>query len=214
MLPSIILLKMRVKPKQAKISLSPTSLENIPYFLVLLMALMVFAAIYTPVLYMSQWGISRDDIPASLWNCTIVVMNATVTIGRFLLSRVAHRATGMVNMCVILIVVFGLMCFCWVTLPSKEGLFAFVAIYGFWLGGGLTLISLTPVCFTTDLSRMGARVGTACFFAGIGFLFGSPSAETLVSSSPSYTHMHILVAFLVGEVSSLVPQECFGLNKS
>jgi predicted MFS family arabinose efflux permease len=196
MLLPITLLRLRIKPRQARNLLDPTALKDIPYLLILLLAVVAFAAIYAPVFYISPWAIGRDYIPTSLAPYTVVIMNAAVTVGRLVLSMVADRITGIVNMCVILLVVSGLMTFCWIAVSSKSSAIIFIVIYGLWLGGGLTLISLTPLCFTADLSKVGTRLGIACFCACIGVLFGSPVVGALVSGSSTYLHAQIFIGSL------------------
>jgi predicted MFS family arabinose efflux permease len=196
MLLPITLLKMRIKPAKARSLLDPATPRDVPYLLILLLAVVAFAAIYTPVFYISPWAIGRDYIPTSLVPYAVVILNAAVAIGRVVLSMIADRVTGIVNMCVILLIVSGLMSFCWIAISSKSSAILFIVIYGFCLGGGLTLISLTPVCFTADPSKVGTRLGIACFCAGIGILFGSPVVGALVSSSSRYLHAQIFIGSL------------------
>jgi predicted MFS family arabinose efflux permease len=149
----------------------------------------LWAACYVPWNYLSAFAIERGITDQNLGFYVIAIMNASSVVGRLVLSAVADKRTGIVNMVIILVLLTGILCFAWIGVHDRAGLIVFALVMGFIGGGLLTLIALIPVCFTQDPDYIGTRLGMCMLLGGLCLLWGTPVAGSLIDSSHGYTHL-------------------------
>ena len=100
--------------------------------------------------------------------------------GRLIPALLADRYFGPFNTLLPCVLFSGVMLFVWIGVHDTTGLFIFTAIYGFWANAVQTLFPSTLSSLTTDLTKMGVRVGMVFTIVSIACLTGPPIAGALI----------------------------------
>jgi MFS family permease len=74
----------------------------------------------------------------------------------------------------------GLLIYCWAAVNTLNGQLAFVIVYGYFAAGVQSLFPATLSSLTTDLKKMGVRVGMVFSIISIACLTGPPLAGALI----------------------------------
>jgi MFS family permease len=74
----------------------------------------------------------------------------------------------------------GILLYCWMAVMSLTGFTAFVIIYGVCANAVQTLFPSTLSSLTTDMSKMGVRVGMVFTIGSLACLTGAPIAGALI----------------------------------
>lgn len=186
---AIGLLRVRFKPTRTRALIDPSVSKDYAFLMLLLPIIPLYAACYVPWNYLSAFSIESGITDPNLGFYILAIMNASSVMGRLLLSAIADKRTGIVNMVVILAFLTGVLCFAWIGVHNRAGLIVFTLVVGFVGGGLLTLISLVPVCFTKDPDYIGTRLGMCMLLGGVCLLWGTPVAGDLIDRSRSYTRL-------------------------
>lgn len=107
-------------------------------------------------------------------------MNSVGLPGRVLPALVADYFLGPLNTLVILVFLCSSLTYAWIGVSTFSGLVVFVIIYGLINAGvqGIFLSSLSSL--TTDLSKMGTRMGMVLTILAFSTLTGAPIAGALI----------------------------------
>lgn len=76
----------------------------------------------------------------------------------------------------------GVLLYCWIAVHSLGGLYGFVAVYGFFGGGVQSLFPSALPSLTSDLSKVGVRIGMIFSIVSISSLTGPPIAGALIDT--------------------------------
>ena len=109
-----------------------------------------------------------------------MLLNGIGIPGRLIPALLADRYFGPFNTLVPCLFFSGLMLFVWIAIHDVPGLIAFTAVYGFWANAVQTLFPSTLSSLTTDLTKMGVRVGMVFTIISIACLCGPPIAGALI----------------------------------
>ena len=110
-------------------------------------------------------------------------MNVIGIPGRVVPAIIADRWLGPVNTLIVLVVCSGLLNYCWAAANTLNGMWAFAVIYGFFAAGVQGLFPPALGSLTTDLSKLGIRIGMVFSIISIGCLAGSPIAGALIEAN-------------------------------
>jgi hypothetical protein len=113
----------------------------------------------------------------------LLLMNGMGVVGRLVPNIIADRVLGPLNTIIISSLLTGIVTFCWVTVDSRAGLWAFAAFFGLFAAG---IQSLFPACLaslTPDLQKRGSRMGMGFAVAGVASLTGTPLGGALVQDN-------------------------------
>lgn len=111
-----------------------------------------------------------------------MIMNGVGLPGRLIPAYLSDRFTGPVNMFIPVSAAAGLLLYCWIAIHSLGGLYGFVAVYGFFGGGVQSLFPSALPSLTTDLSKVGVRIGMIFSIVSIASLTGPPIAGALIDT--------------------------------
>ena len=109
-------------------------------------------------------------------------MNGVGLPGRLIPAYLSDRFTGPVNMFIPVSAAAGLLLYCWIAVHSLDGLIGFVVVYGFFGGGVQSLFPSALPSLTTDLGKVGVRIGMIFSIVSIASLTGPPIAGALVDA--------------------------------
>lgn len=103
--------------------------------------------------------------------------------GRLIPALLADRYFGAFNSLLPCVFFSGVMLFVWIAVHDVPRMFIFTAIYGFWANAVQTLFPSTLSSLTTDLTKMGVRVGMCFTIVSIACLCGPPIAGALIQAN-------------------------------
>lgn len=112
----------------------------------------------------------------------LMIMNGVGLPGRLIPAFLSDRFTGPVNMFIPISAAAGILLYCWIAVHSLGGLYAFVAVYGFFGGGVQSLFPASLPSLTSDLSKVGVRIGMVFSIVSIASLTGPPIAGALIDT--------------------------------
>jgi MFS family permease len=110
----------------------------------------------------------------------IIVLNGMGVIGRIAPNYFADRYSGPLNALIPVVLVTSTMCFCWIAVTSRGGLYAWTVIYGI-IGAAIqSLFPATLSSLTADLRKAGVRMGQVFTIVSFAVLTGPPIAGELI----------------------------------
>lgn len=136
----------------------------------------------------------------------IITINACGIPIRAPCGYLADRYIGPLNCLIPWVALCGILMFCWASLNSVGGLYAFAVLYGLASAAAMGLFAGTVPSLTKDLDKIGTRVGMVLTLMSLGPLTGPPVAGALIRGSRgSYFAAQIWagVALLVAAVALL-----------
>lgn len=101
--------------------------------------------------------------------------------GRLIPAWLADRHFGPMNVLIPTALLSGVLIFSWIAVDSYSGIIAFVVVYGYVAAGVQSLFPATLSSLTTDLSKMGTKVGMVFTIYGLATLTGAPLAGALIT---------------------------------
>ena len=134
-------------------------------------------------------------------------MNAVGLLGRIAPAIVADRFFGPLNTIVPFVLFSGLLLYCWAAVSSRAGLITFAVIYGLFAAGIQSLFPATLSSLTTDLKKMGVRIGMVFTVISFACLTGPPLAGALVQKDDGgylYAQMFAGTVMTVGSITLVV----------
>lgn len=129
--------------------------------------------------------------------------------GRLIPALLADRYFGPFNTLIPAVFLSGLLLFIWIAVSTYNGLIAFVIVYGFWANAVQTLFPSTLSSLTTDMSKMGTRIGMNFTIVSIACLTGPPIAGALIQVGKG----KFLYAQLFGGTTMFVGTAVLGLAR-
>jgi len=127
-------------------------------------------------------------------------MNGVGILGRIIPAILADRYFGILKTLIPAITLSGILLLGWIGVSSSTGLIAWAAVYGVAANATQSLFPAAMGALTTDLTRMGTRVGMILGVVSFSSFTGPPIAGRLISINGG----HFLYAQLFGGLSMLL----------
>jgi len=131
----------------------------------------------------------------------LIVLNGVGSVGRIVPNHLADRYLGPMNMLIPSALFSSILCFCWLAVTSRGGLYAWCVIYGMVGAAIQSLFPATLSSLTTNLSMMGTRMGMVFTIVSFAVLTGPPIAGLLIQKKGGqydYAQIFAAVAMLLG----------------
>ncbi|KAL4924671.1 putative MFS monocarboxylate transporter [Aspergillus undulatus] len=178
--PCIIFLKQRLPPRKSGPIVEWAAFKELSYSFFAIGMFLNFWGLYIGFFYIGSF--SREVIGVSTATSinVLLLMNGIGLLGRVIPNHMADRFTGPLNMLIPFSFATGLVSFCWAGVHNLSGVYGWAAIYGLVAAGIQSLFPATLSTLTTDLKKMGARMGMIMSVVGVAALIGSPIAGALV----------------------------------
>lgn len=179
--PCLIFLRQRLPPRKSGPLVEWAAFKEASYLFFAIGMFLNFWGLYIGFFYIGSF--TRDVIGTSTTTSidVLLLMNGVGILGRLIPNLTADRVTGPLNMLIPFSFTTGLIAFCWAGVHNLSGVYGFAAFYGLSAAGIQSLFPATLSTLTTDLKKMGARMGMIMSVVGIAALIGSPIAGALVS---------------------------------
>lgn len=110
----------------------------------------------------------------------LITLNGVGVIGRIVPNFLADRYFGPMNSIIPVTLLSSMLCFCWIAVGSKGGLYAWAVVYGTAGAGIQSLFPATLSSLTTDLRMAGTRMGMVFSIVSFAVLTGPPIAGQLI----------------------------------
>lgn len=112
----------------------------------------------------------------------ILIINGVGYIGRIVPNLLADRYIGALNAITPCAFGAGILLFGWSGVKNEEGLIGFCVIYGLVSSGVQSMFAVALSSLTTDLSKVGTRMGMCFTIVSFGTLTGPPIAGALIQA--------------------------------
>ncbi|KAL4757377.1 putative MFS monocarboxylate transporter [Aspergillus foveolatus] len=178
--PCLFFLKQRLPPRKSGPLVEWAAFKEASYSFFAIGMFLNFWGLYIGFFYIGSF--TREIIGASTTTSinVLLLMNGIGLLGRLGPNLTADRYTGPLNMLIPFSFATGLVAFCWAGVRNFGGVYGFAAFYGLAAAGIQSLFPATLSTLTTDLKKMGARMGMVMSVVGVAALIGSPIAGALV----------------------------------
>ncbi|KAL4792297.1 major facilitator superfamily domain-containing protein [Aspergillus venezuelensis] len=202
--PCLVFLKQRLPPRKSGPIVEWAAFKEPSYSFFAIGMFLDFWGLYIGFFYIGSF--SRDVIGVSTTTSidVLLLMNGIGLLGRVIPNGMADRFTGPLNMLIPFSFATGLVAFCWAGVHNVSGVYGWSAIYGLSAAGIQSLFPATLSTLTTDLKKMGARMGMVMSVVGVAALIGSPIAGALVSRGDGdylYAQMFMGAVIIAGTVN-------------
>ena len=173
-------LRTRVLSRTSGPLLELEAFRELPYSLFAVAVFTMFWGIYSAFYYVGEFAESQLGVDQAGSINLLLIMNGIGMPARLLAGATADRFTGPMNLLVLSAAVSALLLYSWSAVHSVAGLYAFSAVYGVF---GAVLQGVFPVALsslTTDMTKMGTRIGMVFSILSFGALTGPPIFGALV----------------------------------
>ncbi|KAK5997725.1 MFS-type transporter dbaD [Cladobotryum mycophilum] len=123
----------------------------------------------------------------------LAILNASSIPGRIIPSSIADRV-GSLDTYIVVCALSSTSVFYWISVTNAAGNIAFAVLYGFFSGAVVSLGAVVLTSITSDMSRLGTRLGMVSIVKGVGSLIGPPISGAILSRTGSYLGIQLFAA--------------------
>ena len=176
----------RLPPTKTGPLIDREALRDPDYLLYCVGVFLTFWGLFFIYFYVRPFG--RDILHISEFSSfnVLLVLNGIGVPGRLIPALISDRFIGPLNTLILFTIMVGVVTYVWIDVTSLCGLYAWVAIYGFFGGGVQSLVYASSTTFTTDLKKNGGRLGIALTVASLACLSGSPIGGQLIQDQDGH----------------------------
>lgn len=194
MVPSSLAIRARLPPRRNRFFLLNAFKE--PQYLALIFAVFLsILGVFVPIFYLPSYAVSKGMSTEMAFYLT-AILNAASFFGRVIPGITADKV-GRLNMLFVMAVCTGILAFCWQLTNDNASIIAFSAIYGFFSGA---IVSLMTVCFAQipkSPKDIGTYLGQGLLVVSTGALIGPPISGALVKEYHGFSQ----VSYFCGAVT-------------
>ncbi|KAK8061788.1 MFS monocarboxylate [Apiospora phragmitis] len=178
----IVFIKARVAPDprhRRRAFVDWTYFRDLPMLVFTAAIFCAFLGLWVPFFYVQLYAITFRVSSVGFSPYFVTLLNVGSALGRILPPWIAVYA-GLLNTIISMTCLCAAMAFLWMGIANFPGLLVFAVLYGSFQGG---LVSMLPSCIvplTSDMSRLGTRMGTNYLFSGLSVLAGTPIAGVIL----------------------------------
>ena len=182
---SLASMRQRMAPPTRRKLFDWGAFTEMPYLFFLVGTFFGFMGIFVPFFYVQLNAIQVAHTSPNLAFYLLSILNAGSIFGRTIPNFLAD-IIGPFNMQIFCISVTALLAFCWIAITDTAGVVVFTAVYGFFFGPFVSLSPPIVMTLTSDLSKLGTRMGMFLGVSGLGILVGNPVAGAILRSQGSW----------------------------
>ncbi|KAI5857373.1 MFS general substrate transporter [Durotheca rogersii] len=168
-------------PRPRRAFIDTAALREPPFAVYTLSGLVAFMGLYVPFFYLQLYVLRHGAADGRVTPYLVTLLNAGSVPGRLLPNFAADRL-GSLRVLAATTLAAAATAYGWLGVRSAGGAAAFAVVFGFCNGGVTSLPPAAIASLTPDLSRLGARMGTAFAFVGAAVLVGTPVAGAILQS--------------------------------
>ncbi|KAI6783654.1 Major Facilitator Superfamily [Emericellopsis cladophorae] len=182
------LAKPRIRPRKTGPIVELAAFRELEYTFYVTGAFCFFWGVYFAFYYLARFsrdGLEKDPFSFDSSLNLLLVMNGVGLTGRIIPNFLADRF-GAVNIFIPICGVTSLLSFCWIAVDTQGALYAWAVLYGIFAGGIQSLFPVALSFLTTDLRKLGVRMGMGFTIVSFAVLTGPPIAGSIIDSTGSY----------------------------
>ncbi|KAH0543281.1 hypothetical protein FGG08_002344 [Glutinoglossum americanum] len=174
-----IFIRARLPPRRAGPLVEWVAFKEVPYVLFSIGMFMNFLGLYFAYYYVGSFGrtiglSTKDSINL------LLIMNGVGIVGRLVPNSAADRWFGPLNTLIPVSGSASVLLFCWILVRNPTGLTVLSVFYGLFAAGVMSLFPVALSALTTDLRKMGVRMGMVFSIISFASLIGPPIAGALI----------------------------------
>ncbi|KAI1803272.1 MFS general substrate transporter [Daldinia bambusicola] len=148
-------------------------------------ALILNIGVDVPFYFVPTFVQMKLGLSAEVGDSLLAGINASSLLGRIFFTWISGYSTAFITW---QFLIFGacMLLFCWWIVGTLAGIVVFVILYGFFVGGLISLIPSTVRELNPHSEIIGARIGLVEGFQGVGFLIGPPIAGAIMMTPAGY----------------------------
>ncbi|KAK3936846.1 major facilitator superfamily domain-containing protein [Diplogelasinospora grovesii] len=179
---SNIFLKPRIQARRTGPLVEWSAFKELEYTFYACGSFFCFLGVYFAFYYLASF--SRDIIGVSYVDSLnlLLVLNGVGSFGRLIPNHLADRF-GPINVFVPVAGIAGVCVLCWMAVTNVAGLYVWAAFYGAAAGGIQSLFPAGLSSLTTDMKKMGVRMGMVFTINSFATLTGPPIAGAIITAS-------------------------------
>ncbi|CZR57866.1 related to monocarboxylate transporter 4 [Phialocephala subalpina] len=182
----------RIAPRKTGALVDWKSFKELPYVLFAAGMFFNFWGVYFAFYYIGSFARSIIDLPYTESINLLIVLNGVGVLGRIIPNFLADRFFGPMNSIIPVILISSALCFCWIAVDSRGGLYAWAVVYGLMGAAIQSLFPATLSSLTQDPRMQGTRMGMVFSIVSFAVLTGPPIAGQLIQrKGGSYTYAQI-----------------------
>lgn len=110
----------------------------------------------------------------------LLILNGVGIPGRIVPAIISDRYLGPINTLIPTAFMAGVLLFIWIAIDSLNSMYAFVVIFGYFGAGVQSLFPAALGSLTSDLAKVGVRIGMVFSIVSFAALSGPPIAGQLI----------------------------------
>lgn len=201
LIPCLIFFKQRLPPHRSGPLVEWAAFKEIPYLLFAVGMFLNFWGLYVAFFYVGSFSRNIIGVSEATSIDLLMVMNGVGLVGRLVPNLLADKFTGPLNLLIPFSGVTAVVAYCWPAVKDMSGLWTFAVFYGLFAAGIQSLFPATLSTLTTDLKKIGVRMGMVLSIVAVAALIGSPIAGALISTDDGeylYAQMFMGSAIIAG----------------
>ncbi|OLN87377.1 Riboflavin transporter MCH5-like protein 17 [Colletotrichum chlorophyti] len=179
-----IIIFLTARPKQAARKGGPllelAAFKELPYLLFTIGMFFALLGVYFAYYYVPLFGRNKLNLDDSGALTILIVMSAVGITGRLIPPFIADRSIKPLRTLVISLLLSSVNLFAWAAVDSVTGLYVWVVSYAFTANAVQTLFTASMGEVTSDMSKLGVRIGMVFTIVSFACLAGSPIGGRLV----------------------------------
>jgi len=180
--PCVLFFKQRLPPRTTGPLVEWAAFKEMSYLLFAAGMFLNFWGLYVAFFYVGSFSRNIIGVSETTSVYLLMVMNGVGIVGRLVPNLMADQLTGPLNLLIPLSCATAIVAYCWPAVHDITGLWIFAVFYGLFAAGIQSLFPATLSTLTTDLKKIGVRMGMVLSIVAVAALIGSPIAGALIST--------------------------------
>jgi MFS family permease len=193
---SVLVMRPRFKPQGKRKLFDFSAFKELPYVLFCAGMVLGFMGFYSPVYYIQPYAIEKGITTANLGFYLLPILNTASIPGRIMPNWLADRI-GPLNVLVPCSIITGILAFCWIAVHNLAATLIFAILYGFFSGGFVSMPPVAIVSLTSDMRRLGTRMGQCFFVSSLGLLAGAPVSGAILEGPGGWLGVQLFSGFTI-----------------
>ncbi|KAJ5296595.1 uncharacterized protein N7443_007488 [Penicillium atrosanguineum] len=203
LIPCLLFFKQRLPPRTTGPLVEWAAFKEMPYLLFAVGMFLNFWGLYVAFFYIGSFSRNIIGVSETTSIYLLMIMNGVGILGRLVPNLLADQFTGPLNLLIPFSCATAIVAYCWPAVHDMPSLYAFAVFYGLFAAGIQSLFPATLSTLTTDLKKIGVRMGMVLSIVAVAALIGSPIAGVLISTDGGeylYAQMFMGSAIIAGTV--------------
>ena len=186
--PSALAIRARLPPRKTGFFL-PSAFKEPQYVALIAAVFLTIVGVFIPIFYLPSYAVSYGMSSRLAFYLT-AILNGASFFGRVIPGITADKV-GRLNMLFFMAVCTGILALCWQKTTSNAPIIAFSALYGFFSGAIVSLMTVCIAQIPKSPKDIGTYMGQGMLIVAIGALIGPPVSGALVNRYHEFKQVSI-----------------------